>query len=90
MNLDRYEARLRQLPCIVGFKMGMGCKCEELHHAGDPSERDDWAQVPLCFEHHQGATGIHGLRRRTFHMKYQLTDVQMLAMTRKLYAQAYE
>lgn len=90
MNLEKYEQRLRALPCIVGVKMGMSCKCEELHHAGDADERNDWAQVPLCYEHHQGETGVHGLHRRTFHMRYKLTDVQMLAITRELYARKYE
>lgn len=89
MNVDQYEARLRALPCIVGVHMGMGCRCEELHHAGEAEERNDWAQVPLCWEHHQGATGIHGLHRRAFHMRYQLSDVKMLALTRELYAKEY-
>lgn len=90
MNLERYESRLRQLPCIVGHHMGMTCKCEELHHAGEATERSDWAQVPLCHEHHQGATGVHGLRRRAFEARYKLTDVQMLAITRQLYAKEFE
>ena len=90
MNLAKYESRLRALPCVVGATMGLGCQCEELHHVGDASERDDWAQIPLCREHHQGKTGVHGLRRREFHARYKLTDVQMLALTRYLYAKEYE
>lgn len=90
MNLKKYESRLRQLPCIVGHVTGLGCECEELHHAGDSTERSDWAQIPLCHEHHQGPTGVHGLHRRAFHARYKLTDVQMLAITRELYAKEYE
>lgn len=90
MNLAKYEQRLRELPCIVGHVMGQACKCEELHHAGEATERNDWAQVPLCKEHHVGASGVHGLHRRTFHMRYKLTDVKMLALTRELYAKEYE
>lgn len=89
MNVEQYEARLRRLPCIVGFVMGMGCPCEELHHAGDPEDRDDMNQVPLCQEHHTGANGVHGLRRRIFHMRYKLTDLKMLAITRRLYMKEY-
>ncbi len=89
MNLKKYEQRLYTLPCVVGHHMGMGCMTEELHHVGDPSERTDWAQVGLCREHHQGATGVHGLRRREFHMRYKLSDVQMLAITRELYAKEF-
>jgi hypothetical protein len=89
MRLDQYEARLRQLPCVVGVVTGQGCRTEELHHVGDPSERNDWAQVCLCREHHQGATGVHGLRRRVFESRYKLSDVKMLAITRELYAKEF-
>lgn len=89
MNLSEYEQRLRALPCIVGYVMGLACRCEELHHAGETEERNDWAQVPLCHEHHEGANGVHGLHRRVFHMRYQLSDVKMLALTRQLYAKEY-
>jgi hypothetical protein len=89
VNLQQYEARLYQLPCVVGYVMGEGCRAEELHHAGEAEERTDWAQVPLCREHHQGANGIHGLHRRAFHARYKLSDVKMLAITRKLYAKEF-
>lgn len=90
MNLDKYESRLRTLPCVVGYVMGQPCQCEELHHAGEAEERNDWAQVPLCKEHHTGGTGVHGLHRRTFHARYRLSDVRMLAITRELYAKEFE
>lgn len=90
MNLSVYKDRLTWLPCIVGHVTGLGCKCEELHHAGEATERNDWALVPLCKEHHQGATGIHGLHRRAFAARYKLSDVKMLAITRELYAKEFE
>lgn len=89
MNLQQYETRLRALPCIVGFVMGMGCRCEDLHHAGPADERDDMNQVPLCREHHEGATGVHGLHRREFARRYKLSDLKMLAITRRLYMREY-
>lgn len=90
MNLALYKSRLSQLPCVVGQVTGQECGCEELHHAGEATERNDWALVPLCREHHQGATGVHGLHRRAFESRYKLTDVRMLAITRELYAKEYE
>jgi hypothetical protein len=89
VNLDQYEARLYGLPCVVGHITGQGCRAEELHHAGEATERNDWAQVPLCREHHQGPTGVHGLHRRSFESRYKLSDVKMLAITRQLYAKEY-
>lgn len=70
--------------------MGMDTPSQELHHVGEATERNDWAQIGLCREHHQGKTGIHGLHRRAFHMRYQLSDVKMLALTRQLYAKEFE
>ncbi len=90
MNLKDYEDRLRLLPCVVGHLMGMQCRCEELHHAGEATDRDDWNQVPICREHHTGPNGIHGLRRRGFEARYKTTEMKLLALTRKLYAREYE
>ena len=89
MNLTRYEARLRDLPCAVGHALGLGCRCEELHHAGDATDRDDWNQIPVCRTHHQGPQGIHP-SRRAFENRTKLTEMKLLAVTRKLYAMRYE
>lgn len=89
MNQEQYEARLRQLPCVVGHHIGLGCQCEELHHAGPHEERDDANLVPLCHEHHQGPMGVHGLHRRAFERHYRLSDFKMLAITRRLYMKEF-
>lgn len=92
MNLAQYESRLLALPCVACVHLGFGeTPAQELHHVGDPGvDRDDWAQVGLCREHHRGPTGVHGLRRREFERRYKLSDIQMLAIVRKMYARAYE
>lgn len=89
MNLDKYEARLRQLGCVVCIHMGQTGPCEELHHAGDATDRDDWNQIPICKNHHQGPNGIHP-SRRSFEMRTKTTEMKLLALTRKLYAKEYE
>lgn len=89
MNLEQYEARLRMLPCVVGTVTGEGCSCQTLHHVGDPADRDDINQVPLCDDHHQGPNGVHGLRRRVFAMRYKLNDLKLLAITRRLYMKEF-
>ena len=88
MNLDQYEARLRQLPCAVGHAIGLKCGCEELHHAGGATDRDDWNQIPICHDHHQGPLGIHP-SRRAFENRYKLTEMKLLAVTRRMYAKEY-
>lgn len=89
MNLDKYEARLRQLQCVVCHHMGQLRPCEELHHAGDATDRDDWNQIPICRDHHQGPNGIHP-SRRSFEMRTKTTEMKLLGLTRKLYAKEYE
>jgi hypothetical protein len=95
LNLEQYEQRLRQLPCVVCFYKGMvdpadPKKCEALHHAGHDTDRSDWNQVPICHYHHQGSGGIHTLHRRGFEAQNKMTEMDMLAITRKLYAKEFE
>lgn len=85
MTLADYHARLRALPCVVGFHMGLRCRCEHLHHVGPADERDDANVVPICREHHEGPNGVHGLHRREFERRYRLSDLKMLAITKRLY-----
>jgi hypothetical protein len=90
VDVQRYHARLRLLPCVVCIALELGrTPCQELHHTGDPTERNDWGVIPICHEHHEGASGIHGLRRRGFVKATKLSDVTLLALTRKLYAQEW-
>lgn len=91
MNVAQYESRLRLLPCVVCLHhTGARTPAQTLHHVGDPAtERDDWLQVPICDFHHQGPMGVHGLHRREFERRYRLTDMQMLAIARRLYAQEF-
>lgn len=74
--------RIRQIPCVLCAELGLGATPSEAHHL--ESVRDgvsDYAAVPLCAEHHRGATGVHGLRRRGFEARYKLSDVDLLALT---------
>jgi hypothetical protein len=90
MNVQRYHDRLRLLPCVVCMAMELGwTPMKHLHHAGDPTERNDWAVVPLCYEHHEGETGIHGLRRRGFVKATTISDVTLIAITNRLYHQEF-
>lgn len=82
MSLADYVERLHELPCVLCWKkLGRIVYGVETHHAGDADERDDWAQLPLCPEHHQGATGIHGLHRRGFHRFWKTNAIQLIAWT---------
>lgn len=92
MNLERFDARCRLLPCVacVALKVVPPMPCAELHHLGDPNtkERNEHAKVPLCFEHHQGPQSIHGLRRRMFVQTTDLTDLRLLTIRDQLFVEA--
>jgi hypothetical protein len=78
--------RVASLPCVIcKFKCGETTYGREVHHARKAWERDDWAVVPLCVEHHRGATGVHGLHRKGFEAFWKVTDIQLL-WTNKLLA----
>ena len=55
----------------------------ELHHlrAGGWGRGDYKTLIPLCYEHHRGNTGIHGLGTRGFVKYYGITQQELLEWT---------
>jgi hypothetical protein len=51
---------------------------------GAGQRASDFLTVPLCREHHTGATGIHGLGVRAFTRRYKLGELELLALTLEL------
>lgn len=78
---ERHLARVRSIGCLICDKMGLGETPASAHHIGDGSERSDYLTIPLCREHHQGATGFHGLGERAFNAMYNTTELQLLGET---------
>lgn len=75
--------RVASLPCCLCWKkLGKKTYPVEVHHVGEGTgDRNDWAVVALCREHHQGATGVHGLHRRAFDAMWKCDDIKLLAWT---------
>lgn len=85
MSARDHMERVSTLPCVIcRFKLGQKTYGREVHHVGDAEERDDYAVASLCWEHHQGATGVHGLHRRGFRRFWKVTDIWLLARTEEL------
>jgi hypothetical protein len=58
---------LSALGCVVGARHGGCAGAIELHHVAEGSGlRHDYGLVPLCEEHHRGATGFHGMGGKAF------------------------
>lgn len=81
-KVDKYHSRVREIGCVVCNHLGVyRASVLELHHVESIRDKlSEYAVVPLCHDHHQGPEGVHGLHRRTFEMRYKLTDVDMLAL----------
>lgn len=41
----------------------------------------NWLAIPLCPEHHQGDSGLHGLGTKAFYGRYRLDELDLLALT---------
>ena len=70
----RHMARVAACGCAVGNR-GLG-QCAgkiEVHHVSEASgRRSDFATVCLCHEHHDGASGFHGIKAKAFCKLYRV------------------
>lgn len=71
--------------CILCRHLHLGDTPAELHHVregqGLSQRASDYLVIPLCPEHHRGASGLHGLGTRGFESRYKLGELDLLAMT---------
>lgn len=81
----RHMGRVAALGCILCRYLGYGHSPAEIHHLregqGMAQRASHYLTVPLCYEHHQGASGLHGLGTRGFYTRYKLDELDLLAMT---------
>ncbi len=87
-QVTRYHDELREIGCIFCLRhLDIAGTPASIHHCGRPSERSDWYVVPLCKEHHQGASGYHGLGGESgFVARYKFGEARLLAWTAEEYA----
>lgn len=87
---QRHKDRVAALGCILCRHLGYGETPAALHHLregqGMSQRADDTLVIPLCHEHHQGDSGLHGLGTRAFERRYKLSELDLLAQTLELIA----
>lgn len=70
---DWWGLLVRSVGCVVcsrGFGGGSGPVA--LHHVAEGSGlRSPFAMAPLCYGHHQGGAGLHGMGSKRFLMLYR-------------------
>lgn len=84
LSAKDYENRVRNIGCVLCRSLDLGLTSAAIHHV--ESIRDAlsaYAIVPLCYEHHQGPNGVHGLSRRGFEARYKLTEIDLLALVNR-------
>ena len=79
--------RVARLPCVACFVIDAkrDVRPVEVHHI-EMSKHDfsDFIVLPLCWEHQQGFTGVHGRHRLGFEKLHGVTQMQLLGVTTSL------
>lgn len=78
----QHKDRLVSLGCMVCRRLfpWLEPATPELHHlrTGGWGKGDYKTMIPLCREHHQGKTGVHGMGTKAFERHYGLTQQDLL------------
>ena len=81
----RYMGKVAALGCAICRRLGLGASPAQVHHmrtgVGAGRRASDFETIPLCYEHHQGGSGIHGMGRKAFEREYGVTEIELVAET---------
>ncbi len=81
----RHMGKVAEVGCILCHHLGLGATPAHVHHIregqGMGQRASNFLTIPLCPEHHQGASGIHGLGAKAFERTYRLNELDLLALT---------
>lgn len=85
---ETHLSRVAGLGCCICRNLGWGPTPAQVHHIregqGAGQRAGHFLTIPLCPEHHQGGTGIHGLGTRRFERTYRTTELRLLDETLEL------
>ena len=82
-----YLSKVAALGCAICRRLGYSDSPACIHHqrtgTGAAKRASHFNVAPLCHEHHLGSTGIHGMGRKAFERHYGITELDLIAETRK-------
>jgi hypothetical protein len=76
--------KIAEIGCILCWHLGYEGSPAEIHHIRRAGRRSDAPVIPLCPEHHRGNTGIHGLGRKGFERKYEISEDSLLQILEQI------
>ena len=81
----RHMGRVAEVPCVLCAHLGIGDSPALVHHmklgTGASDRASDFLTIALCQEHHIGANGVHTLKEKGLRLRYNLSEIDLLAMT---------
>lgn len=81
----RWMGLVARVPCVLCQHMGLGDTPAQVHHlklgTGASDRAADYLTIALCPEHHTGSSGVHALKERGLRLRYNLSEIDLLAMT---------
>jgi hypothetical protein len=83
----KHKEKVASLGCALCFRLHgpHSPGPVELHHirTGGWGKGGYETLIPLCYEHHRGNTGIHGMGTKAFERSYKVTQQELLDWTLK-------
>jgi len=85
----KYLSKLVDIGCIICYRNGYLQTPAEVHHVrglglGMGVRSGHYDTIPLCPSHHRGNDGYHGMGRKAFERKYQITEIDLLVQVKGL------
>jgi hypothetical protein len=81
----RHMAKVAKVPCVLCTHMGLGESPAIVHHmklgTGASDRASDVLTIALCPPHHTGPEGVHTLKEKGLRLRYNLSEIDLLAMT---------
>ena len=86
-----YLSKVADIGCIICYRAGYFGTPAEIHHIrglglGMGVRNSHYNVLPLCPEHHRGNTGYHGMGRKAFERKYEVTEAELQQQVESLLA----
>lgn len=77
----RYLSQVARLGCVVCESLGCPGTSAQVHHVRlnhGWGRSGHMATIPLCWEHHQGKSGVHSMGREQFKQLYGKTEIEFM------------